>query len=288
MRRSQIAWALLGLAVGSTGALAAKLDKTACNDLNAELAGVVGAGARADMERGPAWAMANLPPERLANIRRLIELEEQLEFRCGIGHNRVATSPGIEARSKRPDDKRSDDKVGAPEGPVKKPPVKSNAASPPTKPVPDALRPSPQKAASKTAPSAIPVTKLAPEALPTALPSASPTKATSPAGKTVSAAIEDAGPAVGPPLPAAPAAQAVSAAIGGAGPEIGPPLTMAPAAKAAPATAARTGPVGSPPQAAAPQAAPPAAKSSRRASSAAYLSPTDVNPFFVTGYGDRR
>ncbi len=41
-------------------------------------------GTRDDMERGPEWAKANLPPDRLENILRLIEVEEQLEFRCGV------------------------------------------------------------------------------------------------------------------------------------------------------------------------------------------------------------
>ena len=36
------------------------------------------------MERGPAWAMANMPPERLESVRRLLEIEDQLEFRCSM------------------------------------------------------------------------------------------------------------------------------------------------------------------------------------------------------------
>ena len=42
-----------------------------------------GTGIKADMERGPEWAKANMPPERLQSARRLLELEDQLEFRCG-------------------------------------------------------------------------------------------------------------------------------------------------------------------------------------------------------------
>ena len=35
------------------------------------------------MGKGPEWAKVNLAPEKLEQIRRLIELDEQLLFRCG-------------------------------------------------------------------------------------------------------------------------------------------------------------------------------------------------------------
>jgi hypothetical protein len=92
---------VLALIVAGAGcALAAKLDKAACDNLRTELAGANAIGLKADMERGPEWAMVNLPPERLAAIRRMIEVQEQLEFRCG-------GRPGIIAKSR-------DDKAGAP------------------------------------------------------------------------------------------------------------------------------------------------------------------------------
>ena len=34
------------------------------------------------MAKGPAWAKANLPPDKLQEVRRLIEVDEQLLFRC--------------------------------------------------------------------------------------------------------------------------------------------------------------------------------------------------------------
>lgn len=80
--RSAVVLALL--AAGATVASASKLDKTACAELSTEFAGVTAAGVKGDMERGPEWAKANLSPERLASIHRLIEVQEQLEFRCGI------------------------------------------------------------------------------------------------------------------------------------------------------------------------------------------------------------
>ena len=34
------------------------------------------------LAKGPEWAKANLPPDKLEQIRRLIEVDEQLLFRC--------------------------------------------------------------------------------------------------------------------------------------------------------------------------------------------------------------
>jgi hypothetical protein len=83
------------------------------------------------MERGPEWALANLPPEKIASIRRLIEVEEQLEFRCGMGPSRiVSTSPADIAPAVRPEEKGV-----VPQSPPKKPQSNSNAAKPGPLPV---------------------------------------------------------------------------------------------------------------------------------------------------------
>jgi hypothetical protein len=63
--------------------VAAPLDAQACATLKSEYDGLVAAGAKSDMDRGPEWAKANLPPERLGKIERLITVGEQLSFRCG-------------------------------------------------------------------------------------------------------------------------------------------------------------------------------------------------------------
>lgn len=81
---------VLGLfAAGVECAVADKLDKTTCKQLQNELAYVLATGARVDMAEGPEWAKANLTPERLQKIKKLIEIEEQLEFRCGVNHGAV-------------------------------------------------------------------------------------------------------------------------------------------------------------------------------------------------------
>ena len=86
-------------------AFATKLDKAACAELSTELSALTGTGIKAEMDRGPEWAKANMPPERLQSARRLLELEDQLEFRCGVRskgkpaeqtatHTPAGTSPG--------------------------------------------------------------------------------------------------------------------------------------------------------------------------------------------------
>jgi hypothetical protein len=208
MRRSGFTLAVVALAAGSSGVGATRLDKSACNLLNAELAGIVATGTRDDMEQGPAWAKANLPPVRLGKIRRLIELEEQLEFRCGMGRNRI-----VAVEAKPPTGPAG--KIKVPEEPEKKPTVKTNAP----KQRQDATNSVPGASAAQKKPA------LQKAAATTTLP------------------------------PAKPAA---------------PPSTTESVASAAPQ----------------PQAPESPAKSSRRRSSAGYVSPAEVNPFFVTRYGD--
>jgi hypothetical protein len=117
MRLLRIGLALGLLAGGAAGVGAARLDQSACNVLKVELKDVLAAGVRDDMERGPDWASANLPADKLSNIKRLIELEEQLEFRCGVQHSHIAAT----APAKAPGDK-------LPIEPTKKP-AKLNSAT---------------------------------------------------------------------------------------------------------------------------------------------------------------
>jgi hypothetical protein len=64
-------------------AVGAPLEPEACATLKSEHGDLVAGGAKSDMDRGPDWAKANLSPERLGKIERLIAVEEQLSFRCG-------------------------------------------------------------------------------------------------------------------------------------------------------------------------------------------------------------
>jgi hypothetical protein len=62
---------------------AAQLDKDACTKLKSEQVQLEKDGARGSLGRGPDWAKANLGPEKIEQVRRLIEVDEQLLFRCG-------------------------------------------------------------------------------------------------------------------------------------------------------------------------------------------------------------
>jgi hypothetical protein len=74
---------LLPALLAAWPATAAPLDPQACNTLKSEHQGLVAAGAKTDMEKGPQWAKSNLQPDRMNAIERLIAVEEQLSFRCG-------------------------------------------------------------------------------------------------------------------------------------------------------------------------------------------------------------
>ena len=63
-------------------ARAAQLDKDGCAKLKTEQGQLEHAGTRGSMAKGPEWAKANLAPDKLDQIRRLIEVDEQLLFRC--------------------------------------------------------------------------------------------------------------------------------------------------------------------------------------------------------------
>jgi len=70
-------------AAAPLAAAAAPLDPDACSTLKTEHQRLVTAGAKSDMDKGPEWAKTNLAPDRLGAIERLIEVQEQLSFRCG-------------------------------------------------------------------------------------------------------------------------------------------------------------------------------------------------------------
>ena len=74
---------ILALLACPAGALAASLDQPTCDTLKMERAALVAAGIETDMTRGPEWGKTNLPPDRLKLVARMIEVDEQLSFRCG-------------------------------------------------------------------------------------------------------------------------------------------------------------------------------------------------------------
>ena len=61
---------------------AVPLDIEACDKLVKEEHDLERAGARANLAKGPQWAKANLPQDKIEQVKRLIEVEEQVAFRC--------------------------------------------------------------------------------------------------------------------------------------------------------------------------------------------------------------
>ena len=74
---------LAALLIWPAGVRAAPLDQAACDTLKSERSALVAAGLEVDRNRGPEWAKANLAPDRLKLIERMIAVDEQLSFRCG-------------------------------------------------------------------------------------------------------------------------------------------------------------------------------------------------------------
>jgi hypothetical protein len=93
-------------------AAAAPLEPATCETFKTEYDGLVTAGAKSDMTQGPEWARLNLPAERLQKIERLIVLEEQLTFRCGL---QLTARPYIKEPPKPQDDKKQAKGTAKPE-----------------------------------------------------------------------------------------------------------------------------------------------------------------------------
>ena len=82
MTRSGITLFVAALLLQITAARTAPLDKEGCAKLKAEQGQLEHAGTRGSMGKGPQWAKTNLEPEKLDQVRRLLEVDEQLLFRC--------------------------------------------------------------------------------------------------------------------------------------------------------------------------------------------------------------
>jgi hypothetical protein len=60
------------------------LDEPACNQLKNEQQRLAADGLKTEMLHGPDWAKANLPASRMDQIKHLMEVEEQINFRCPL------------------------------------------------------------------------------------------------------------------------------------------------------------------------------------------------------------
>ena len=82
MKRCGIALSLITLLLELPAALAAPLDKDSCDKLRTEQGELEHLGTRANMAKGPQWAKSSLQLADIDHIRRLIEVDGQLQFRC--------------------------------------------------------------------------------------------------------------------------------------------------------------------------------------------------------------
>ena len=135
----------------ATAARSSPLGKDGCAQLKVEQGELERSGTRASMSKGPQWAKSNLEPARLEQIKRLLEIDEQLLFRCG-GRPLVnlPKDPDPDPAAREPGDNAA--KAPAVAKIPKKDPAKKAAAAPSTDQT--AKEPAKKKAA---APKAAPV-----------------------------------------------------------------------------------------------------------------------------------
>jgi len=165
MTRSALSLVLAAVLLHAPTTRAAQLDKESCTKLKSEQVQLEKDGARSNLGKGPDWAKANLPSDKIEHVRRLIEVDEQLLFRCG-GRPLVVL----------PDDPDAAPGEGAAEKPEKAPldagkkapaPVpKVITPAPKASPAPKATAPEPKTTAPKA--SAAPLKETAKEARPPA------------------------------------------------------------------------------------------------------------------------
>ena len=98
-------------------AAAATLEQEACARLKTELMQLELGGTRGSMAKGPEWAKVNLPADKLQQIKRLIEVEEQILFRCQ-GKPLVVLPEGVDGEAAAVTDR----KEGVAATPAKEPP----------------------------------------------------------------------------------------------------------------------------------------------------------------------
>jgi hypothetical protein len=82
MMRAGLTLVLTAMLLQGSGARAATLDKDTCGRLEEEQTTLEKAGVRTTLAKGAAWAKDNLPLDKLQQVRRLIEVDEQILFRC--------------------------------------------------------------------------------------------------------------------------------------------------------------------------------------------------------------
>jgi hypothetical protein len=138
-----------------TPAAAVPLDAPTCQQLQVQYDALRAEGAAEDMARGAEWARANLPQDRLRRVGMLLEVEEKLNFRCGLAKITLPTTiEGGEEELPGPGEAVIEGSGGTIVLPLKAPssPRRSTAARPPAKKAAPARMPATAPSPPKKAP----------------------------------------------------------------------------------------------------------------------------------------
>ena len=130
------------------------LAKDACEVLVGEQQALIAAGAKDDFGKGAEWGKANLPGDRLKQVGRYIDVEEQLSFRCGLARVRFSL-PADEETPSAPEEPKVVPKAPPAPKATPAPKAKSKATGTKdagTKDAPDAAAADAAAPASKPAP----------------------------------------------------------------------------------------------------------------------------------------
>ncbi len=123
------------MATAVSVAPAAPLDQETCDQLKREVVLLEGLGARDNLGKGAAWGKTNLRSPQLEQVKKLIEMDEAIAFRCPIPKPEPPVAPVV-----------TKVKGKAPAKTAAKPPtVGANAAAAQAKP-----KPRPKAAAAST------------------------------------------------------------------------------------------------------------------------------------------
>lgn len=90
--------ACLLVTAAATIAPAAPLDDQTCEQLKREIVQLEGIGARDNLGKGAAWGKANLRGAQLEQVKKLIEMDEAVAFRCPKPKPKV--DPALQAKAK--------------------------------------------------------------------------------------------------------------------------------------------------------------------------------------------
>jgi hypothetical protein len=184
--------AVLAALAALTQARAAPLDNETCTKLKLEQGDLENAGVEQSMAKGPEWAKANLTPEKIQQVRRFIELEELIVFRCR-GKTLVTLPPESEdsqdkdqskkdKSAKQATDDDDDDGKETADKPADRPAGKQETVISKTMPPSQAAPPATPQAAGSTKAPAV-TTKADPKQKPQAAKKPADKKATEPGAK---------------------------------------------------------------------------------------------------------